>query len=64
MKYYYISHILFLTSYFIIYRIFVAMIVIFKQFDEVVYIWFCSKILTIKNILKNNHNENLFYIIE
>lgn len=37
------------------------MIVIFKQFDEAEYIWFCSKILTVKNILKNNHNKTLLY---
>jgi hypothetical protein len=37
------------------------MTVIFKKFDEFEYIWFCSKILTVKNILKNNHNRSLFY---
>ena len=29
-----------------------------KKFD---YLWFCSKILTIKNLIKINHNLQIFY---
>lgn len=25
------------------------------------YIWYCSKILTVKNIIKLNHNTEIFY---
>ena len=28
-----------------------------KEFD---YLWFCSKILTIKNLIKINHNSKIF----
>ena len=28
-----------------------------KEFD---YLWFCSKILTIKNLIKINHNSEIF----
>ena len=61
MNGYLISQTPLLVSYCIIYGNLIALIIIYFSFDEVEHIWFCSKILTIKNIIEKNNNSNLLY---
>jgi len=58
-----ISLLLFLFSYLCILGIFISLIIkYYVFFSEYEYIWFCSKILTVKQIIEKNNNEyKVFY---
>lgn len=36
----------------------------YTGFSEIEYVWFCSKILTMKKIIKDNKNEKILYDID
>ena len=53
-----INIILLVISYFLMLIVFLTLIIkYFSNFSENTYIWFCSKIKTIKNIINKNNNK-------
>ena len=57
-----IRFIILIISYFCIFGISLALtIYYYTGFSEYEYIWFCSKILTVKKMVKNNSKDRVFY---
>ena len=57
-----LSIILLVTSYLILTGLMMALTFIRLTNDKLFdYLWFCSKISTIKNLIKINHNSKIFY---
>ena len=57
-----ISLLLFLFSYLCILGILISLIIqYYGFFSDYEYIWFCSKILTVKKIIENNNKYQVFY---
>ena len=59
---YTISYISLFTSYLLIFVMCFSFIIqYYAIFSEYEYIWFCSKILTVTNMIRKNNKYNVFY---